>query len=543
MSVAASVTSPSVVKRIFLIIFSSLLLYFCIHLLRYHYLLVSFPYSLEYREGAVLFTTDLLLNGENPYSLQKMPTAMNVYGINYHFVVYTFAKLWGATFLVHRTVSAVFLILSCILFFQILRRHQINVVYSFSAVLILYASLLYRYTPLARPDGLGFFLFLSSMFIPWLQKYSTRSLLISAVVGVAGFYTKAYYVLSIPYLVMYLFLFVSKKKAILYGSFSALLLLLTAFVTNEIFETYFVNTFFNHINVATNDINQLRLQLALFLIFNSGLVLLFIMCSTLSVFDKTIGDFGGSLRFDAVLKNLIRQINVLNCDKPFLGTAFPLSLYALVLSFGLFYFKLGRHNGNMMTYAYQLITPFFLLFTYSLLNSPLKNLRSAKLINNHGYVLFMPCILLSLYLLWSSASALKDSSDWLSMEEWRHIEKTTHSYKNILNSPVIVSILMEQNKVAYDAGQMEYFQYSHYPSGWLDGLLLSNTEISEQWHGYEAFVRQAVRQRAFDAVMVTPWERAPYPEGLQEYYSLVDTVEVCMFHTEQCWQLETWEPK
>jgi len=543
MATAASVTSPSVIKRIFLVIFSSVLLYFCVQLLRYHYLLVTFPYPLAYREGAVLFTTDLLLKGKNPYSLQNMPTAMNVYGINCHFFVYPFAKLWGATFVVHRAVSAVFLILSCILFFQILRRHQVNVIYSLSAVLILYASLLYRQTPLARPDCLGFFLFLLSMFIPWLQKYSTRSLLISVVLGVAGFYTKAYYVLSIPYLAAYLFLFVSKKKAIFYGSLSALLLILTAFITNEIFETYFVNTFFNHVNVATNDINQLRLQLALFLIYNSGLVLLFVVYSALSVFDRTTEDSRESLRFVTALEKLIKRINVPDYDKPFLDTAFPLSLYALILSFGLFYFKLGRHNGSMMTYAYQLITPFFLLFTYSLLNSPLKNLRSAKLINNYGYVLFMPCILLSLYLLWSSAFSLKDSREWLSMEDWRHIEKITRSHENILNSPVIVSILMEQNKAVYDAGQIEYFKYSHCPPGWLDGFLLSNTAISERWQEYENFVRQAVQQQAFDAVMVTPWERAPYPEGLQEYYSLVDTVEVCMFHTEQCWQLETWEPK
>jgi hypothetical protein len=285
------------------------------------------------------------------------------------------------------------------------------------------------------------------------------------------------------------------------------------------------------------------MQLAFFLTFNSGLVLLFIVYSSLSLFDRTTGDSQSSPGFATIVKKLIKRINVFGYDKPFLDVTFPLSLYALILSSGIFYFKLGGHNGNMMTYAYHLITPFFLIFTYSLLNSPLKNLRSAEFINNHNYVPFMPCILLSLYLLWSSASALKDSRKWLSMEEWQHMEKNTLSYKNILNSPVIVSTLMEQNKAVYDAGQIEYFKYSHYPPGWLDGFLLSNTALSERWQEYENFVRQAVQQQAFDAVMVTPWERAPYPEGLQEYYSLVDTVEVCMFHTEQCWQLETWEPK
>jgi hypothetical protein len=235
MTIVARISSLSAVQKIFLFIFSSFLFYFGVQLIRYHYLLVTFPYQLEHREGAVLYTTRLLLDGENPYSLQNMPTAINVYGINYHLLVYPFAKLWGSTFLVHRAVSAIFLFLSCVLMFEIMRRHRVNVLYSLSAVLILYACLLYRYTPLARPDTLGFFLFLLSIFIAYVQHYSTRSLLMSAIFGIAAFYTKSYFVLSIPYLTVYLFLFVSKKRAILYGSWSFLLLISTGFVTNKIF--------------------------------------------------------------------------------------------------------------------------------------------------------------------------------------------------------------------------------------------------------------------------------------------------------------------
>jgi hypothetical protein len=150
-------TIPAVIKKVVFVSFGLLLLYFGIQLIRYHFLLVTFPYPLEYREGAILFVTDLLLEGENPYALQNMPLAMNVYGINYHLIVYPFARLWGATFLVHRAVSAVFILLSLPIFFVILRRHRAGVLYSLAAVLILYASLLYRYTPLARPDGVGFF--------------------------------------------------------------------------------------------------------------------------------------------------------------------------------------------------------------------------------------------------------------------------------------------------------------------------------------------------------------------------------------------------
>ena len=535
--------SLSTVQKLILIFFSLILFFFGIQLVRYHYLLVTFPYPLESFEGAMLLTTNLLLKGENPYALENMPVAINVYGINYHLLVYPFARIWGSTFLVHRALSAIFILLSCVLFFVILRRHQVNALYSVSAVLILYASLLYRYTAVAKPDGLGFFLFLLSVFIVYLMQYSTWSLVISVVLGVLAFYTKPYFVLSIPYLVTYLFLFASKKKAIFYGASAFILLITTAFVINRVFETYFVNTFFNHINVATNDFHQLTEQLGFFSIFYSGIILIFIVYFSLLVLDKVQSGTLQNLRLVTIKQELINRINLFSYDKPFIETAFPFSLYCLILSFGIFYFKLGRHVGNIMTYAYHLITPFFLVYVYSLFNVPLKNIHLAKRRDNYNYVLLVPGILVSLYLLFSSATYLKDSPEWTDLEDWQRMEQITLSYKNIMNSQVLVSLLLDQNKPVYDTGQTEFFQYSHYSSNWLDGLLLPNDEISKQWTRYENSIGLAVKQEDFDAIIITSGEQRSYLQGFQEHYIMVDKVGVCMFHTAQCALLEIWEPK
>lgn len=543
MNIAATVASFSTAKKLILVFFSLILFYFGFQIIRYHYLLVTFPYPLESFEGAMLLTTNLLLKGENPYALENMPVAINVYGINYHLLVYPFARLWGSTFLVHRAVSAIFILLACVLFFVILRRHQVNILYSVSAVLILYASLLYRYTVVAKPDGLGFFLFLLSVFIVYLMGYSTWSLVISVVLGVLAFYTKPYFVLSIPYLAIYLFLFVSKKKAVFYGAFAFVLLLTTAFIINRVFETYFVNTFFNHINVATNDLGQLAEQLEFFTIFYSGILLILIVYSSLPVLDKVQSGAWQNLRNVRIKEELISRINLFGYDKPFIKTTFPLSLYCLILSFGLFYFKLGRHVGNIMTYAYHLITPFFLIYVFSLINVPLKNIHLAKRRDNYNYALLLPGILVSLYLLYTSATYLKDSREWTDIADWRRIEQITRSHKNIMNSQVLVSLLLDQNKPVYDTGQTEFFQYSHYSVKWLDGLLLSNDKISRQWNRYENSIRQAVSQQEFDAIIVTPREHRSYLRGIEQTYSLVDKIGVCMFHTAQCALLEIWEPK
>jgi hypothetical protein len=195
-----------------------------------------------------------------------------------------------------------------------------------------------------------------------------------------------------------------------------------------------------------------------------------------------------------------------------------------------------------MTYAYQLVTPFFLWFTYSLFNSPLKNLPSAKVINNHNFVLIMPCILLSLYLLYSSVLSAKTSSESFHMERWEKIHNITLSYKNILNSPILVSSLMEQKKTIYDAGQTEYFQHSHYSFAWLNGLLLPNADISKQWEKYDRSIRETIARQGFDAIMITSREHSVCLREFEKYYFLTDTVEVCMFQSAQCMPLEIWIP-
>ena len=112
-----------------------------------------------------------------------------------------------------------------------------------------------------------------------------------------------------------------------------------------------------------------------------------------------------------------------------------------------------------------------------------------------------------------------------------------------MNSQVLVSLLLAQNKPVYDTGQTEFFQYSHYPFEWLNGLLLSNAEISLQWNKYESAIRHAVSRQEFDAIIIAPWEHRSYLDGLEQSYSMVDQVGVCMFHTTQCALLEVWEPK
>ncbi len=137
------------------VLFFACLCIVCFQLVLYHYRLVTYPYSLELRESSVLFTTDLLLKNINPYNLEQMPLAINVYGIVYHLLVYPFAKIWGPTFVVHRTIAGIAIILSCAFIILFLKKSGVRWAYSCSSGVLLYIVWLFFVTPIARPDGKG----------------------------------------------------------------------------------------------------------------------------------------------------------------------------------------------------------------------------------------------------------------------------------------------------------------------------------------------------------------------------------------------------
>ena len=128
-----------------------------------HARMVLSPAPQEMREGAVVWITQLLLEGRNPYSLTELPEGANVYGIFYHLVVLPFARVFGNSFAVHRIVSAAAILGACALLYRMLRRMEVSRALSAIGVLVLYSSSVYFTSPLARPDSLGLLLSLASL--------------------------------------------------------------------------------------------------------------------------------------------------------------------------------------------------------------------------------------------------------------------------------------------------------------------------------------------------------------------------------------------
>ncbi|MEZ7991640.1 MAG: hypothetical protein QMC31_07335, partial [Halioglobus sp.] len=225
-------------------IYLACIILFAVGITYNHIQLISHDYPLDYNEGGMLAITATVEQGGSPYSLQSQPARMSVYPLLYNILVAPLSRVFGATLELHRLVAALFILACCAIIFYVCRKELVARTESFAAATLLYAGLLYYSTPIASPNSLGLFLFLSAIIIPWVYGFSKRSLCTAIILGILAFYTKQYFIACLGYIAFYLFLAESKKRAMAFG-----LAALAAFIVAMIFVSYtspyyFDNTFF-----------------------------------------------------------------------------------------------------------------------------------------------------------------------------------------------------------------------------------------------------------------------------------------------------------
>lgn len=489
-------------------------------LLIYHFQLIFNPYPLEYREGVILLTTDLILKGENPYSFAHQPSAVNMYGIFYNWLILPLAKFLGPTAWLHRFYSAVFIIGSCGLLAWILKKEKVSWGLWPGALLIFYATLIFPVTTTAcaGPHSLGLFLFLLSIVIAKFTDYSYKGLFLSLIVGILGFYSKPYAILAVPVLAAYLFLFVSKKKSILFGFTFLILFSLSVFIMSKCFECYFGNVFFINQMLAENSIAHMKGQFGTFF----------------KLHQSVIWAALAALVFNAILKfkegmGRLSWKPALEFDKPLFNFKFDLYAFFFICMFAALYLKLGRHTGSWMAYYFHLLSPFVLILIFRALNR-----------NEWVRLMALPFIIANVWLL--AQNHHKNMAQ--GKDDWYKVKILVDTHKNILNSPIITQFLVEENKPVYDNGHSEYFKLGAYRTGPLGRKLVPPDKrfILGQYE-YLSKIRDDVRSQKFDLVMLT-YNYAPFaPQELTQYYELVAKIPIVMPHFNQYWNLTVWAPK
>ncbi|MBK9924460.1 MAG: hypothetical protein IPP66_04130 [Anaerolineales bacterium] len=484
---------------------------------------IIMPYQIEYREGAALVMTQILLKGGNPFSLEYQPLGMNNYGIGYSLVVFPFAKLFGNTLSTHRSVNFFFLLASLFLITRTLWTIKKDVLISVLGGLLIAVILAGRGGLGAFPSTMGAFLFLAAILIPCIYSFSNSSLIISAFLSIAAYYTKPYFVIGFGVVAMYTFVFVSKRKAIGYSLFFITIFTILFLGVRYVFKLYFINTVLSNLSNASRSSARLLGQLIEIGVEFYPVILLI---SLLLFFN-----FPNFSAAHAFLKGLSSRLSFLQFDAPLLKIDFNYFAFIFLFCFSAFISVLGLHTGNYMTYAYQLMLPPFILWVCHKLNS--KNRFSIIAFG----LLLVNLLILENILLKPAFLRQRDSAAWRAL--YTYVANT----RSAVNSPVVTSALIEAGVLPVDSGQTEYYyNVDSYANNKLFGPVYETFEANGA--AYRKIIQQAVISRQFDRIFTTNgYGNAINLEVISRHYTQVDTLTVDMPQVHQTWIIGVWEPQ
>lgn len=494
-----------------------------------HYSIVNHPYQLDYREVANLLDTKALLAGKNPYALENQPDLGTCYGIGYSLVCVPFSKIFGANLFSHRLVSVLSIFGTCLFFFLLLRREKIDAWLSFTGSVILYLNLSFNNQSLCRPDGLGMLFFSISVFLPIYYKYSTKSLVIALLFSILSFYVKQYYILGFSLVIIYVFLFHSIKKGIVYGGIYLSLFILSVYIVKYYFESYFYSTTLAMYTLAVNKFNWTIYQYESF--FTTHLGLTIVLLVSLIVFvvtnSSSIKYHLSNFNFASKLEN---YFNIKSVSQGFL--TFKMNVYAfLFLTLGfLILIKLGGNDGAYMAYYFQLLS-----FSYIAL------VLCFTIIYPNSKIVFVPFLLLSLFF------ANTMSKTWplnqADINDWKKVSNLVKKSKDILNTPAISYELVLHNHKIYDTGLNCH---------WVDYRCDPNTfpgrMVSQTYRNIDK-IQAKIKNKKFDVLILdaeTKWTHSDWYASdslIELYYDKTDSVNLKMFQTNQLWPVDIWTPK
>jgi len=519
-------------------IFSCVLLFLfssisTIRSVRTHYKFISHPYQLEYREGGALNATQLFLEERNPFSISEQPQNTYVYGFLYPLAVKPFAKAFGNTLFVHRSFVYFFICATCMLVFYVLIKKKVNLVFSFAAMIILHQSIINAAnTPLARPDGLGIFLFTLALIIPWRWKFSNSSLAASIFLSMLGYMTKPYYILAVPVIAVYLFIFINKRKSLFYSAASVLIFFLALGATAMIFPLYINNTLIAHINDSSYIYNNVKDQIAEYTEVNVYIILILFLSALFIFRDFLRKHYAESVgQVVEILKNYFMENSGLKKFKgePVIQINYDLFfVFSLLFIFMLFILKLGGHPGNYhAAYLYHLASPLLILVTFLLLNK-----TNGKIFKSFSALLLIVTMNVEF------ESPKYDYGRFAGCFE--QMDELIKKSGNVFNSPENVSIMIHENKPVCNSGLSEYFSTKYAKT---DVAIESSGLVNERVEKFHKEIDDRITRKEFDLIFLTKnyYNYFVNERLLKQNYILKETICAPFIYHEL--EVEAWIPK
>ena len=490
---------------------------FTIFLFYQHYQSITYPFSLEVKEGATYQITNALLRGINPYSFENHISYYNSYGILYNVIVYPFAWLLGNSLILHRAINGFFIFINCYGLFYTLRKHKTSFIVTWQIVLIFYATSLYFSNASVRPDQLGTFLFIYSLLIPFIKNFSRGSLIISALLSILAFYTKAYFIMGFPLVLLYIILFESKRKAIISGIIYLIVFVLIAFIVFKRFPLYFYNTIFSY---GTSEQVSWKFSIQQFISFffkNLGLTLLLVYVILV-------------LRTQMVrsIKKVFRSsISIMKFDQPLLINS--IRNYFVYISFCIITILvciLGRNKGAWLTYYYQLFLPFYLIsVVYFLSKAHIPKVVISLLLYGN--------LILNIYYI---------SNMNYCLDGWEKVSKLAQEYSSVYCDQSMVPVFSDKNKEIFDSGHSLFIVSTH-ENKLADLLFDIDRKVIASNKKYLADLTNKLGKNYFDLLILRDDGYSPLI-GFQatKFYSKVDSLNLCVPQQGKL-QFSLWVPK
>lgn len=486
------------------------------------YRVIHIPHQITSLEGTASVHTWFYLRGMNPFTLENQPLGITLYGITYNLIVLPFAALFGNTLIVHRTVNFVFILFSSIIFFFVVfleRKNYLLALTSSAFVMISLAGVQGLGGISAYPAPTGAFFFIAAIFVPFLFSFNSKSLAFSILLCLAGFYTKPYFLLSFGIVASYVFLFVSPKKGLIYGLTFIIAALFTILAVKRIFPLYFVDVIWANVSQARRSVEHLLDQLHSLIITFLPLLIIILMTLIVDGFNK-VGKRYTKKSY---------KINFSRWNEPLVKYAPGYNFYAFGVALLAFVTILGWHAPNPLGYAYQLVSPLFICWTFSgLMPESKTNLLAALL------------IIINLFT-WQSSIMSPEYLKERSSDEWTRLLGYLDETKVFIHPPMMVTDIMTLGYAPMDSGQtIIFYTIQPYPDTVLtdvpyertrrDGYIYTNSINRRiEGHRYDVIIIQKDKAQFFDTWI------------LEQNYDLIDeiTIEMNMGGSQT---LQIWKP-
>lgn len=523
------------------LIFAGLL--FAAFFLRHYGKIIVYPFQGEYREGTAIYITHLLLNYNNPFSIEAMPTAHTLYGVLYNLFalpVVKFFSMENNLLLVHRSISAIFLFSSVAVIFNLNRingcKFSTNLALSGLFLGSCFMNGAIFMTVLAQPATMGLFFMLLSVYFPIRYRFRFWSLFSSAVLSVFCVLTKQYFATGFILVSTYCFLFESKLRSIYYVSLFAIMLAFTNVIIQHIFPLYFAETFY----LALTHYADIPGQSRNFFALNDHTI------SQLVFFAKYFSPLllSAGIIYIHVRKNYSNNLNLLHrnflsarLNQPLFMKKANIFVFSIFVTLLIFYFELGKNVGAWMEYLIQLTLPFVVLFVgqqESKLSYSMRNIVNIL-------------ILINVYILLKIAYPAKINKG---IDDWNYFDNLIANHHDILASPAVTSILLNHNKSVYLTGQTDYAFYilNEFAGGKVRALVPASTQnlLAARLDKFQNELILKIKNKKYDLVILDNQDMLLFEDAikiLKENYVLVKSTEVKMTVADQHWNLDVYVPK